>query len=195
MLWGVPGRLHGPEKGWLRGHEIAFALYSRSALLQRTALGVLPPAAGPQGFIQGLPPLSGRCRISLGGHPGARHSALPCPDGGLSAAADRRTPGRKLRADDRGASRCRSGRPSRLAAHIAPGGCGGGLSDGGVSVAWVSCGPHGRNSPSAATVASDRLRGVHPCRASADRHSLFVPAHGFPGRRIRRSPAHDRSLP
>ena len=46
-----------------------------------------------------------------------------------------------------------------------------------------------------ATVASDRLRGVHPCRASADRHSLFVPAHGFPGRRIRRSPAHDRSLP
>ena len=40
-----------------------------------------------------------------------------------------------------------------------------------------------------------RLRGVHPCRASADRHSLFVPAHGFPGRRIRRSPAHDRSLP
>lgn len=32
MLWGVPGRLHGPEKGWLRGHEIAFALYSRSAL-------------------------------------------------------------------------------------------------------------------------------------------------------------------
>ena len=32
-------------------------------------------------------------RISLGGHPGARHSALPCPDGGLSAAADRRAPG------------------------------------------------------------------------------------------------------
>lgn len=84
--------------------------------------------------------------------------------------------------------------PAGWRAHIAPGGCGR-LSDGGVSVAWVSCGPHGRNSPSAATVASDRLRGVHPCRASADRHSLFVPAHGFSGRGIRRAPAHDRSLP
>ena len=44
-------------------------------------------------------------------------------------------------------------------------------------------------------VRMDRLRGVHPCRASADRHSLFVPAHGFSGRGIRRAPAHDRSLP
>ena len=35
------------------GHEIPAALPSRSALLQRTAPGVLPPAAGPQRFHSG----------------------------------------------------------------------------------------------------------------------------------------------
>lgn len=146
--------MHGPEKGWLRGHEIAFALYPRSALLQRDCSWRSTACCWSARFHSGLPPLSGRCRISLGGHPGARHSALPCPDGGSIRCRCCRRPRLKTSCRRPGSFPLpfRSSHPAGGA--YAPDGCGW-LSDGGVSVAWVSCGPHGRNSPSAATVASD----------------------------------------